>query len=187
MIVFRTEASQETGFGHIKRTALLASLLRNKTEILFCIGKDKTAARFLKEKNFSCCRLNQLPEKDINTIIFDLRHFSETDIQLLKRARTGNRKTVQITDLGLSQQDVDYTIDCAVDRLFPYPPDRHLLSGPDYTILHNKFRHFNKLNRKYRKTIGNIFISLGGGIDYKRLRTMVDLLSRHRYKLKIAP
>ena len=187
MIVFRTDASQETGFGHIKRSTMLASLLKNKNKILFCIGKDKVAGRFLNEKNIPFCRMKQLPEKEITSIIFDLRHFSEADTQLIKRCRAGNKKTIQITDLGLSQQEVDFTIDCSLEPLFPFPTDRRLLSGPDYTILHNKFRHFNKLERKYRKGIRNVFIALGGGIDYKRLRGMVDLLSRHRYKLKIAP
>ncbi len=187
MIVFRTDASQETGFGHIKRSALLASLLKNKNEILFCIGKDKVAARFLEEKKIPWCPLKQLPKEGITSIVFDLRRFSEADEQLIKRCRNQQVKTVQITDLGLSQQEVDYTVDCSITPIYPYPQDRHVLSGPGYTILHNKFRHFNKLPRKYRKVIRNVFISLGGGIDYKRLRQMVDLLSRYRYRLKIAP
>jgi spore coat polysaccharide biosynthesis predicted glycosyltransferase SpsG len=62
-----------------------------------------------------------------------------------------------------------------------------VLLGSQYALLNTKYRHFHKLNRKYRKEIKQIFICFGGAVDYKRLRHAVDLLSRHRYQLKIAP
>lgn len=190
MIIFRTDASADIGFGHIKRSSYLASLLKNQTEILFCIGSDKIAARYLEEKNFSFHLLHkwELTSKtNINAIIFDLRHFDERDKLLLQRAREWGIKTVQITDLGLSQQPVDYTIDAALDVLFPYAPGKTLLNGPAYALLHNKFRHFNKVKRKYRRQLTEVFICFGGGADYQRLRAVIDFLSRHRLSIKIAP
>jgi spore coat polysaccharide biosynthesis predicted glycosyltransferase SpsG len=193
MIIFRTDASAKTGFGHLKRSTYLASLLKSKASILFCIGGDKTAGRYLEEKGFSSCSLKQLRKWEnssfeaVKSIVFDLRDFTDDDILLLRRAREGNSKTIQITDLGLSQHEVDYTVDSSLDPLFPYDPSKQLLSGAGYAILHNKFRHFNKVKRKYRKVVKNIFICFGGAVDYQRLRMAVDVLSRHRYNLKIAP
>jgi spore coat polysaccharide biosynthesis predicted glycosyltransferase SpsG len=197
MIVFRTDASQKTGLGHLKRSTYLASLLKNKCNILFCVNKDKTVTRILQEKRVPCCYLKELQRQklknpSIKSIVFDLKHFSNEDIQLIRQAKNryiGPIKTVQITDLGLSQQDVDYTIDASIEQLFPYSEDKQkkLLCGPDYAILHTHFRHFHKIKRKYRQKIKNLFVCFGGGVTYRRLRNAIDLLSRYRFDIKIAP
>jgi spore coat polysaccharide biosynthesis predicted glycosyltransferase SpsG len=190
MIVFRTDASSETGFGHIKRSSYLASFLKNKSRLLFLIGSDKIAARFLKDKKIPYKRAhkwNLLAEPGVKAIIFDLRRFDNNDTRLIQQARENGIKTIQITDLGLSQQEVDFTIDSSIQPLFSYDPGKTLLRGPQYAILHSRFRHFHKLSRKYRKEIKHAFICFGGAVDYKRLRHAVDLLSRHHYQLKIAP
>jgi spore coat polysaccharide biosynthesis predicted glycosyltransferase SpsG len=92
-----------------------------------------------------------------------------------------------VTDLGLNQQEVDYTIDASIDKMFPYYKDKKVLNGPDYAILHHKFRHFHKVKRKYRQKIKKVFICLGGAVEYRKLRKMIDLLSRHRWEIKVAP
>jgi spore coat polysaccharide biosynthesis predicted glycosyltransferase SpsG len=197
MIVFRTDASQKTGFGHVKRSAYLASLLKNKCKILFCVNKDKTVTRFLQEKRVPYCHLKELQRQklkdpSIKSIVFDLRYFSSEDIQLIRQVKKRDRdpiKTVQITDLGLNQQDVDYTIDASIEQLFPYKEDKQkkLLCGPGYAILHTQYRHFHKLKRKYRQKIKNVFVCFGGGVTYRLLRNAIDLLSRYRFDIKIAP
>jgi spore coat polysaccharide biosynthesis predicted glycosyltransferase SpsG len=193
MILFRTDASAKTGFGHIKRSVYLASLLKHKTPILFCTGGDKIAVRYLDEKKIPHISLKQVtkwPDKSFEPLrgaVFDLRHYDDEDKELLKRARSLNKKTVQITDLGLSQQEVDITVDSSLEPLFPYSPGRVLLHGPGYAILHNKFRHFNNVRRKYRETITKVFLCLGGAADYQRLRAAIDMLTRHRYTVKVAP
>lgn len=191
MIVIRTDASTKTGFGHVKRSAYLASLLRSKTGILFCVNKDKAVTRFLDERGFESCsikRLQHLDDQPVKSIIFDLRHFGEEDVQLIEHARGCGRLTVQVTDLGLSQQNVDYTIDSSPAQLFPYPPGKqHLLLGPGNAILHHRFRHFNKIKRKYRQNIKKVFLCLGGAVEYRLLRNVVDLLSRQQVEIKVAP
>lgn len=180
------------GFGHLNRSAYLASLLKSKTGILFCVNKDKVVLRFLEERNTPYCLSKDLDlaEKnktgEVKGIIFDLREFSPEDIQLLRRAKESNIVTVQVTDLGLSQQPADYTIDASIQQLFPYDEDKQVLLGPDYALLHHKFRHFNKVKRKYRKKVKNVFISLGGAVQYRQLKRLIDLLSRHGFNIKTA-
>jgi spore coat polysaccharide biosynthesis predicted glycosyltransferase SpsG len=196
MLVFRTDASVTTGFGHLKRSTYLASLLKNKTEILFCINNDKVAARFLEDRRTPFCsikELNDLERKkpgEIKSIVFDLREFSPADIELLDWAKKQGIRTVQVTDLGMCRQPVDCTIDSSLVQLFPYdtPPakDKHALLGPAYTILHHKFRHFNKVERKYRQRVKNIFVSLGGAAQYRHLKELIDLLNRHQFNIKTA-
>ena len=192
MIIFRTDASVKTGFGRLRRSTYLASLLKNKTDILFCIssGSDKIVTRYLTEKKWSYCSLKQskqLLSSSVNSVVFDLKYFSDEDIRLIHQAKTNNWTTVQVTDLGLNQQEVDYTIDAAVDKMFPYSQDKKVLDGPDYAILHHKFRHFHKVKRKYREKIKKVFICFGGAVEYRMLRKMIDLSSRHRWEVKIAP
>jgi spore coat polysaccharide biosynthesis predicted glycosyltransferase SpsG len=192
MIIFRTDASVKTGFGHLKRSSYLASLLRSKTAVLFCLGslKDKTVTRYLEEKKWSYCSLkqaNRLEDPGVKGIIFDLRYFADDDLRLIERARARQWVTVQITDLGLSQQEVDYTIDASVEPMFPYGEQKQVLSGPAYAILHTRFRHFHRVKRKYRRQIRTVFICLGGAVEYRNLRRMIDLLSRQGFHLKIAP
>jgi spore coat polysaccharide biosynthesis predicted glycosyltransferase SpsG len=192
MIIFRTDASIKTGFGHLRRSTYLASLLKSKTDILFCIssGSDKIVTRYLEEKKRSYCSLKQLNKSissSVKSVVFDLRYFSDEDIQLIHQAKTNNWPTVQVTDLGLSQQEVDYTIDAAVDKMFPYSKDKKVLHGPDYAILHHRFRHFHTIKRKYREKIKKVFICFGGAVNYRKLRKMIDRLSRHRWEIKVAP
>ena len=175
MIIFRTDASIKTGFGHLRRSTYLASLLKSKTGILFCIssGSDKIVTRFLEEKKWSYCSLKQMNQRlpsPVKSVVFDLRYFSNEDIQLIHQAKTNNWTTVQVTDLGLDQQEVDYTIDASVDKMFPYSKDKKVLDGPDYAILHHQFRHFHKIKRKYRKKIKKVFVCFGGAVEYRKLR-----------------
>lgn len=192
MLIFRTDASANTGFGHLKRSVYLASLLKSKTGTLFCVNNDKVVLRFLEERNITFQLSKDLDIADnartgeVKGIIFDLRTFSPEDIQLLHRAKESNIVTVQVTDLGLGQQPADYTVDASLRQLFPYDPEKRVLLGPEYALLHHRFRHFNKVKRKYRKRLKNIFISLGGAVRYRQLKSLIDLLNRHGYNIKTA-
>lgn len=192
MLIFRTDASIETGFKHLIRSAYLASLLKKKIEILFCVNKDRVVSRFLEDRRIPYCLLKELKRLQENPtgirgIVFDLREFSPADIEFLHRAKANHIYTVQVTDLGLNQQPVDVTIDASIEKLHPYPEGKEVLDGPAYTLLHHKFRHFNRVRRKYRNRVKNIFISLGGAVQYRRLKKLVDLLERHRFSIKAAP
>ncbi len=192
MIIFRTDASTKTGGGHLRRSAYLASFLRKKTEIRFCLGSvnDKAVTRYLEEKKWSFISLKQFNQEEnlpVKGIIFDLRYFTDEDLQLLRRAKAGHWATLQITDLGQARQETDYTIDASPEPLLPYPEGKPVLRGPDYAILHTKYRHFNRVRRKYRKEIRQVFVSLGSGVEYRHLRKFIDGLSRQGLKIKIAP
>ncbi len=98
--------------------------------------------------------VKKLVSSSVKSVVFDLRYFSDEDIRLIHQAKTNNWTTVQVTHLGLNQQEVDYTIDASIDKMFPYSKEKKVLNGPDYAILHHKFRHFHKVKRKYRGKIG---------------------------------
>ena len=128
MLIFRTDASIETGFKHLIRSAYLASLLKKKSDILFCVNKDRVVSRFLEERRIPYCLLKELKrlQKDstgIKGIVFDLRAFSPADMEFLQRAAANHIYTVQVTDLGLIQQPVDVTIaaQSSLEKTLPLP------------------------------------------------------------------
>jgi spore coat polysaccharide biosynthesis predicted glycosyltransferase SpsG len=191
MLIFRTDASEKTGFGHLKRSVYLASLLKKKADILFYVNNNKAVGRFMEERHTPYCWAKELEKlqktpTEIKSVVFDLLEFSVQDIEFLRWAKANHIHTVQVTDLGLSRQPVDFIIDASVEKLFPYNEGDPVLDGPGYTLLHHKYRHFNKVHRKYRKQIKNIFISLGGGVEYRQLKDLIDILDRHRYHIKTA-
>lgn len=190
MLIFRIDSSPQKDFWRLNRSYYLASLLKKKTEILFCINNDKSIINFLKERRFHFClfeNFKNLDKKKFKSIVFDLKHFTKEDIKFLKWAKKNGINTIQITDLGLNQQDVDFTIDASIEKLSTYAKEKHILSGPDYAILHNKYRHFNKIKREYRKKVKKIFILMGENTEYRELREIVDLFFSYNYEIKIFP
>ena len=188
MFIFRIDSSPHTDFWRLNRSCYLASLLKKKTEILFCIDHDKRLINFLRERKFHLClseNFEKLKKQSFRSILFDLKFFTKEDIEFLKWAKKNGAKTIQITDLGLNQQDVDFTIDASIERLSPYDKEKQTLLGPDYVILHHKYRHFKKIKREYRKKIKKIFILMGENTEYRELRKIVDLFCRRNYDLKI--
>ena len=170
MLLFRTEASTKIGFRRLERSVYLFSLLRKECEALFCVNRDKTAEKFLQEKKIPFCPLKKLLklEQPVKTIFFDLGNFGPEDKELLLRE---GRDTVQILDPGDTEEK-----SCTFR-----------INVPAFTVLHNKFRHFNTVKRKYRKKLRNIFLDLEGAVEYRELKKIVDLLCRGQYNLKIAP
>ncbi len=190
MIIIRTQGSEKIGFGHIRRSTYLASLMKHKNSVQFIINTDKTARRYLTDQGFSHTLIKQVQKIDwteVDTIIFDIRYFEEEDKLLLKKARNNQLKTVQVTDLGLNPQDVDILINGTLEgkNNIPVKSNQVILSGPAFAILHHKFIHFNKLQRNYYSKSKRVLLSLGGGVQYRPLRNLIDLLYRHGFQLKI--
>ncbi len=173
MIIFRADLSPMTGLRHLRRCAYLASLLKNSNRVQCCTREDKKTAKFLAEKNIPTRFMKDPGAIDLNgvtAVIFDLPNFSSADSTLLKNAAKTGIKTVQIIPAGGNGQAVDIRV-----------------AGAEFTLLHHKFRHFNRVKRKYHQNIKNIFINLSDLLPYRDLRHIVDTLHRLHFKLKIAP
>jgi spore coat polysaccharide biosynthesis predicted glycosyltransferase SpsG len=189
MIVFRTDASSATGFGHFKRSFYLALLLKKRNKIVFIVNNDKIVQGFLKNSSIPFCLIDDfhtLLEERLTFTAFDIKQCSVLDIELLKSVKRKGIFTLQLTDLGLNQLDANVIIDHSPRKICIYNESEDLLTGLDYTILHHKFRHFNKVKRKYKTKVRDLFVSLGSRVQYNQLRPLVDLLHRHHYNIKVA-
>ncbi|MCI0471051.1 MAG: hypothetical protein L0Y73_05275 [Candidatus Aminicenantes bacterium] len=173
MLIFRTHAAAKNGSGYLTGSLFLASLLKKKIDIVFCIEaeQNKEVVKYLQEKKIAFCRPQELPPTNPQGVIFYTDEFAPADKELLRRAKENHIKTVHLLPPGIppTENICDYT-----------------LSGPLYALLHSKYRHFNKINRKYRKRIANILISLEDTQPYRELRKIIDLLYRQRIAVKIA-
>jgi len=184
MILYRTQGSAEIGFGHIKRSVYLASLIKKKNNILFVLKKDKAAVTYIKESGFDCIyskQINGVDWEKVSGIIFDIRTIDSEDNNILKEARSRGVASAQITDLNLSLLETDIVFNASID----VKKGKIFSSNIDYTVLHNKFIHFNKVKRRYKKKLKNILISLGGGVQYRQLRNIIEILYKQNYSLKI--
>jgi spore coat polysaccharide biosynthesis predicted glycosyltransferase SpsG len=123
----------------------------------------------------------------VTGIIFDIRTVEPLDKEILNKAKNNNIKIGQITDLGLSKLDVNIIINASInidDNACEGNKDS-CFSGLQYVISHHKFIHFNNVKRKYKKKVRNLLVSLGGGVQYRQLRDLIDTLYRYNYLLKI--
>jgi spore coat polysaccharide biosynthesis predicted glycosyltransferase SpsG len=123
----------------------------------------------------------------VTGIIFDIRTVEPLDNEILNKAKDNNIKTGQITDLGLSKLDVNIIINASInidDNVCKGKKDS-CFSGSQYVISHHKFIHFNNVKRKYKKKVRNLLVSLGGAVQYRQLRDLIDTLYRYNYRLKI--
>ena len=189
MVIFRTSGGKSVGFGHIKRTSFLASLIKNRNDVLFLINNDKVIFDYLISKKFKVEYFDnyKIDLTKVRALIFDLRHYSKKDIELIEKLKQESIPSIQITDLGLSLQQTDYLIDGGISLLNKINYDyKEKLLGPDYVILHSRFRHFNKVKRKYSKRGKQALVSLGGASDYRKLRDLIDIVYRYGFKIKVA-
>ncbi len=188
MIVFRTSASAVVGYRRLQRCIYLAAALRKDVDILFCVDKDKQTLELLNEKKFRVCLAGGSDianDENPGAIIFDIQGFSQKDSELLRWATANARRTIQFSDWGQERQPVDFIIDSF--SLDPGSEGGTLIEGPDFTVMHHRYRHFNKTRRKYRASIRNMVIDLGETLDYRLFRDVVDIVSRYLKSVKIVP
>lgn len=189
MILFRSDIDPASGAVTFNRSVYLAALLRRMTTVVFCCG-DKTISSWLKSRKFSAVpplEVMSRQHKGPVTLVFDVDNFSARDQELLTWAKENAFRTVHITDLGLNRQPVDLTIDGSLRPMIADDPEKTGLFGPEYMILHTKFRHFHRLKKPLSQTVKNLFLCPGGYLSYRKLSKWVEGLVNHGYRLKIFP
>ncbi len=187
MVLFVIDASPALGFGHLTRCLNLARLNRHRFEIKFLFKKNKTAAAILQMNRFpftSEFNPDKWPSQP-ELLVFDICRMDPEYTGLLEKLKEHALPVLQITDLGLNILPATTIVDGSLHQYTSLL--ENLFFGPEYMILHHKFRHFNTAKRHYRNHITHVFISLGGSAPYRLLRRTIDMFSRHRYSCKVAP
>lgn len=173
MILLRADAGAEGSEGFF-RLLYLAQLLNRRHPVRFLIPPDKAVAKTLREHKFPFLSpLAEFPWEGTTAVFFDLPAFSPRDLQLLAEAKKRGVPTAQFAETGTALPGASLAIDLA--------------SRPELFPLHQRFRHFQRLERKYRLQVRRIFLGLGNAVDYRQIKEIVDRLRRARFQIKVAP
>lgn len=102
-IIFRVDANYEVGFGHLKRSIVLAEYLRKRRQcnILFVVGKNSQSKQYIKKKDFEIEQIEPGVSKEAsdqllrilerfgaNAILVDIRDPVEKSyIKVLKKSK----------------------------------------------------------------------------------------------------
>jgi spore coat polysaccharide biosynthesis predicted glycosyltransferase SpsG len=164
----RTSAGPSIGFGHLRRSLILAGLLENEADSCFLVDQDDFfIRRDISEKGCKCIPyypdqlwtgINPLP----NLLLIDTRDSSGLS-SLVAEARKRLIPVVSIHDLGLNPVFSDIGIDASVEPEFNKIGPASVLTGFKYMVLDPSFAAVNTSHKTINKNVQRIVINLGGG------------------------
>lgn len=180
-ILFRADASDEIGMGHVIRMLALGQFLSdNNYEIHFATrSTNKAVLDLLDHEGFIVHLLNSEFAWDFNHdfecfaeiakslkpnwVVIDGNHFEEKyELEI----RALGFKLMRIVDFSDRHYYADLVINqnLGADQLsYSFEPYTKILAGPAYRILRRDFANFDSLNTKLKTNIKpNILVSLGG-------------------------
>ncbi len=163
-----TGAGPQMGFGHLRRTTILAQSLLDCCNPIFLIDAcDIWSRERLADFGFNYCTHNLdqtwsvLPKP--GAILIDTRETNRLDT-LITSANNRKIPVVSIHDLGLNPLPSDILIDGSVAPRFEKSPRKAVFySGVSYMVIDPEFRSFHDQKKEIQKKIKTVFINLGGG------------------------
>jgi spore coat polysaccharide biosynthesis predicted glycosyltransferase SpsG len=165
----RTAAGPQIGFGHLRRTAILAQMLRDCCHPLFLLDvEDSWSSEYLDrqcldffDQGFENA-WSQFPAPA--AILIDTR-ISNGLTGLMDRANRLGIPITSIHDLGLNPLPSDIIIDGSIAPALPDSrhPEMGLFRGTEYMILDPVYRNLHRQNKPIHQEIRSVVINLGGG------------------------
>ena len=164
-----TAAGPGIGFGHIKRTCVLAAALKDCCQPLFLLHpNDHWSREFLKYHDWSYWSMegDQIWSfvQDPTAVLIDTR-LSEGVNDLIRSAQNRGIPVISIHDLGLQLLPSDIIIDGSIapKQLGSSFRPTFYHSGTDYMILDPIYSWLHQEKKQIRNSIQSIYINLGGG------------------------
>lgn len=190
-IILRCDASNEIGFGHLRRCLNLAQWLRGKFEVAFCIKKTKEVQDILKDSGYEVCYLKKeltsdeeqtAVKKFINewqprVVINDIRN---TTAEYMRSLSLSKIKIINFDDRGTGAEEADVLIDANRRE------NKKKFFGPKYVVLHSNYPRENKKERKLNKNVKNMVISIGGGDPHGYTDRLLECLEEIETKFYCA-
>ena len=171
-IIFRADANNQIGLGHIMRCLALASILKNKFHCIFVIASTDTKITTLisqmcpviillsKNQKEELYELEKVLESD-DIVVTDGYHF---DTCYQKHIKSKVKSLVMIDD----KADMDYFADIiinhgnsAIKNTYKAQSYTQILTGFSYLMVRPEFLAASHKNRQVYKN-GTVFICMGG-------------------------
>jgi spore coat polysaccharide biosynthesis predicted glycosyltransferase SpsG len=165
----RTAASPQMGFGHLRRTLVIAETLRDCCAPVFILDPEDVWSRgHLQDQNCDFFgggieeAWDSLPNPA--AILIDTRLSNGLDV-LISNARHRGIPVISIHDLGLNLLPSDKVIDGSI---LPLDPARasagaKYYSGIEYMVLDPIYRILSLQDKPNRENIQSVYVNLGGG------------------------
>jgi UDP-2,4-diacetamido-2,4,6-trideoxy-beta-L-altropyranose hydrolase len=165
----RTAASPQIGFGHLRRSLILAKALRDCCVPLFLLNPEDTSCKVhLQSQNcyFFDGGIENAWEFLPNpaAILIDTRLSDGLD-GLIRAANSRKIPVISIRDLGLNPLPSDIIIDGSIAPAESNPglTDKGSFAGTDYLVLDPVYRSLFLRNKQIREKVRSVYINLGGG------------------------
>jgi len=166
-IVFRVDADQKIGLGHIYRALTLASRLFNYDVFFLMDQSKKLGIKKVKEYNFKVIEFNgedelynKLEELSPHIVINDIL---DTKREYISKLKERGYFVVNFEDLGTGASIADVVINALYERS---APPHNSYYGHKYVCLRDEFYIFRP--RRIRKKVKQI-LALFGGVDQNNL------------------
>ena len=178
LLWIRTAAGPDIGFGHLKRSLVLAGLLADSISPLFLLDSQDYRSRDLIAAagcQFLALDIEKawdyLPEPA--AVLIDTRLERGLDI-LISRAREKFVPVISIHDLGLNPVSSDIAIDGSIAPGQTAGFKSLLYKGSEYVVLDPVYDGLHSKQKRIGKTIKSIFINLGGGNSYRFFSAIME-------------
>ncbi|MBN2244046.1 MAG: hypothetical protein JW793_15280 [Acidobacteria bacterium] len=179
----RTGSGPQIGFGHLRRTMVLARFLNDCCLPLFLVDPaDSWSRKQLADQGaaFVCERLasvwSHLPEP--KAILLDTRE-TEGLFDFVGEAKKRHLTVFSIHDLGLNPLPSDIAIDGSIaPDISGFPNPRTVFyTGPDYMVLDPVYRLLHPKGKCIGDRMRTVFVNLGGGNSGSFYRKILDGLA----------
>ena len=176
-VIFRADASQNIGTGHLMRCIALAqACLRSNVKPVFVLAISTPLEERLKSEGIEVIKIDS--ERGSDGDVEDLIKIAadhqgwicidgyDFDDSYQKKVRDSERPLLVIDDYShLDKYDCDILFNQNIgadDSLYRGKTDAELLLGTKYALLRNEFLNYKGQNRKIPKVASNILVTFGG-------------------------
>lgn len=191
-ICIRADGGSNIGMGHIMRTLALAKKLKVKHDVFYVCRVDTPLTdkyapgiNLIKQNGFEVIFINEHNlKKDLNKIkanclITDSYDVDEEYFDIAKKLFkiSGCLDDEKICDYF----NVDFLINqnpYADELNYKVNVDTKLMLGTKYVILRDEFRNINNENKKIRKNIKDIMVTVGGSDNNNLTETIINNIKK---------
>ena len=169
----RTAAGPDIGFGHLRRSLILADMVSDCAQSVFLLDEhDSWSHSQIIQAGWNHSiypKDGSWPELDKpDAILIDTREVQGLD-RFVTEARSQRVPVVSIHDLGLSPLASDVVIDGSVapeQRVFPLA-ETIFHTGTRFLVLDPSCKEIHRRPKRIRDSLESVLVSLGGGDSHR--------------------